>query len=191
MDRKRALQIVKKHLPEHRYTHTIGVTDTAIALARRYGGDEEKAELAGIFHDYAKYREKKEMKDIIVNENMSKDLLLYSSELWHAPVGAYLVKKEIGITDEEILNAIRSHTTGRPGMTILEQVVFLADYIEPNRTFPGVEEVRELAKKDLNAATITAIRNTIQFLLNKNQLVYPQTIATYNDLQRKLTQEVL
>ncbi len=63
MDRKRALQIVKKHLPEHRYTHTIGVTDTAIALARRYGGDEEKAELAGIFHDYAKYREKKEMKD--------------------------------------------------------------------------------------------------------------------------------
>lgn len=131
------------------------------------------------------------MKDIIVNENMSKDLLLYSSELWHAPVGAYLVKKEIGITDEEILNAIRSHTTGRPGMTILEQVVFLADYIEPNRTFPGVEEVRELAKKDLNAATITAIRNTIQFLLNKNQLVYPQTIATYNDLQRKLTQEVL
>lgn len=191
MDRQRALQIVKEHLPEHRYIHTIGVTDTAIILARRYGGDEKKAELAGIFHDYAKYREKKEMKNIIVKEKMPNDLLLYSSELWHAPVGAYLVKKEVGITDEEILNAIRFHTTGRPGMTILEQVVFLADYIEPNRTFPGVEEVRELAEKDLDAAIIAAIRNTIQFLLTKNQLVYPQTVETYNDLQRKLTQEVL
>lgn len=189
MNRREALQIVKKHLPEHRYIHTIGVTDTAITLAKQYGADEKKAEIAGVFHDYAKYRPKQEMIDIIHAENLPKDLLLYSSELWHAPVGAILVKKEIGITDEEILDAIRSHTTGRAGMTTLEKVVLLADYIEPNRSFPGVDEVRELAKQDLDKATIVSIQNTIQFLLNKNELIYPKTIETYNDLQRKLNQE--
>src|SRR5690606_33311273 len=133
---------------------------------------------------------KEEMEHIIQQENMPQDLLKYDSELWHAPVGAYLVKKEIGITDEDILDAIRHHTTGRPGMTTLEKVVFLADYIEPNRSFPGVEEVREKAKKSLDEALVLSLQNTIRFLLSKNQLIYPQTVATYNDLLRKMNQEV-
>lgn len=190
MNRQVALQIIKKHLPEKRYIHTIGVTDTAITLAKQYGADEKKAEIAGIFHDYAKYRPKQEMIDIINEEDLPKDLLMYSSELWHAPVGAILVKKEIGITDEDILRAIRSHTTGRARMTTLEKVIMLADYIEPNRSFPGVDDVRELAKLELNKALIVSIQNTIQFLLNKNELIYPKTIETYNDLQRKINQEV-
>lgn len=190
MNRQVALQIIKKHLPEKRYIHTIGVTDTAITLAKQYGADEKKAEIAGIFHDYAKYRPKQEMIDIINEEDLPKDLLMYSSELWHAPVGAILVKKEIGITDEDILRAIRSHTTGRARMTTLEKVIMLADYIEPNRSFPGVDDVRELAKLELNKALIVSIQNTIQFLLNKNELIYPKTIETYNDLQRNLNQEV-
>ncbi|MFA8439618.1 bis(5'-nucleosyl)-tetraphosphatase (symmetrical) YqeK [Pueribacillus sp. YX66] len=190
MNRQEALQIIKKHLPEKRYIHTIGVTDTAITLAKQYGADEKKAEIAGIFHDYAKYRPKQEMIDIINEEDLPKDLLMYSSELWHAPVGAILVKKEIGITDEDILRAIRSHTTGRARMTTLEKVIMLADYIEPNRSFPGVDDVRELAKLELNKALIVSIQNTIQFLLNKNELIYPKTIETYNDLQRNLNQEV-
>lgn len=190
MNRQEALQIIKKHLPEHRYIHTIGVTDTAISLAKQFGANESKAELAGIFHDYAKYRPKEEMVEIIQSEQLPEDLLLFNSELWHAPVGAYLVKKEIGITDEEILQAIRSHTTGRAGMTTLEKVIMLADYIEPNRSFPGVDDVREVAKDDLDKALVMSIQNTIKFLLNKNALVYPQTVETYNDLQRKLNQEV-
>ncbi len=190
MDRNTALQIVKKHLPERRYIHTIGVTDTAVMLAKRYGADERKAELAGIFHDYAKYRPKEEMENIIRRENMPQDLLLYDSELWHAPVGAYLVQKEVGISDEEILDAIRYHTTGRPGMTTLEKVVFLADYIEPNRAFPGVEEVRKAAENSLDEAIVLSLQNTIRFLLSKNQLIYPQTVETYNDIQRKIIQEV-
>ena len=190
MDRNTALQIVKKHLPERRYIHTLGVTDTAVALAKRYGADERKAELAGIFHDYAKYRPKEEMENIIRRENMPQDLLLYDSELWHAPVGAYLVQKEVGISDEEILDAIRYHTTGRPGMTTLEKVVFLADYIEPNRAFPGVEEVRKAAENSLDEAIVLSLQNTIRFLLSKNQLIYPQTVETYNDIQRKINQEV-
>ncbi|MCM3588858.1 bis(5'-nucleosyl)-tetraphosphatase (symmetrical) YqeK [Mesobacillus maritimus] len=184
MDRELALVKVKEQLTEHRYQHTIGVMNTAIELARKYGADEKKAELAAIFHDYAKFRPKEEMRQIILDQGMEKELLNYNSELWHAPVGAYLVEKEVGITDEAILDAIRYHTSGRVGMTLLEKIIYLADYIEPGRHFPGVDEVRELAKGDLNQALIQSVRNSIQFLMKKNQLVYPDTFYTYNDLVR-------
>lgn len=182
MERSEALQIVKKQLTEHRYEHTVGVMETALQFAKRYKVDEKKAEISAIFHDYAKFRPKDEMKRIIIEEKMPPELLMFNSELWHAPVGAFLVSKEVGITDMDILDAIKYHTSGRPGMTELEKVIYLADYIEPGRHFPGVEEVRELAKEDLNLALIKAVQNTIQFLMKKNQPVYPDTFHTYNDL---------
>jgi predicted HD superfamily hydrolase involved in NAD metabolism len=182
MERHEALEIVKEQLTEHRYQHTLGVMETAIQLAKQYGADVKKAELAAIFHDYAKFRSKEEMKQIILEQNMPNDLLVYNTELWHAPVGAYLVKTEVGIQDEDILNAIRYHTSGRANMTLLEKIVYVADYIEPGRIFPGVDEVRELAQQDLDKALIKALQNTIQFLLKKNQPIYPDTIHTYNSL---------
>ena len=99
MEREQALKIVKAQLTEHRYQHTIGVMETAIKLADKYGEDVQKAELAAIFHDYAKFRPKDEMMQIIVEQKMPTDLLDYNSEFWHAPVGAYLAEKEAGITD--------------------------------------------------------------------------------------------
>jgi predicted HD superfamily hydrolase involved in NAD metabolism len=182
MEREQALNIVKAQLTEHRYQHTLGVMETAIDLARRYGADEKKAELAAIFHDYAKFRPKDEMKKIIATQGMSNDLLEYNTELWHAPVGAYLAEAEAGITDLEVLDAIRYHTSGRRGMTKLEKVIYLADYIEPGRHFPGVEEVRDLAKINLDDALIKSVQNTIIFLMKKNQAIYPETFHTYNDL---------
>lgn len=185
MNREEALRIVKEQLTEHRYVHTIGVMESAISLAERYGGDLKKAEIAAIFHDYAKFRPKDEMKRMIIEQNMQKDLLDHHNELWHAPVGAYLVQTEVGIQDEEIINAIKYHTSGRKGMTLLEKIVYLADYIEPGRQFPGVEEVREIATKDLNQALVKAMQNTIQFLIKKNQPIYPDTFHAYNDLVMK------
>ncbi|PLR85872.1 phosphohydrolase [Bacillus canaveralius] len=185
MDRKKALELVKIQLTEHRYKHTIGVMETAIQLARQYGADVKKAELAAIFHDYAKFRPKDEMKHIIIAEKMPADLLAYSSELWHAPVGAFLVAKEAGITDPEILDAIRYHTSGRAGMTPLEKIIYIADYIEPGRQFPGVDEVRELAETDLEQALVRSVQNSLVFLIKQNQPVYPQTLMTYNDLVTK------
>ncbi|WP_042458609.1 bis(5'-nucleosyl)-tetraphosphatase (symmetrical) YqeK [Neobacillus dielmonensis] len=182
MERETALNLVKPQLTEHRYQHTLGVMETAITLAKRYGADEKKAEIAAIFHDYAKFRPKEEMKAIITEQNFPQDLLDFNAELWHAPVGAYLVEKEAGVTDQEVLNAIRYHTSGRPGMTLLEKIVYLADYIEPGRHFPGVEEVRQMAEEDLDQALIKAVQNTIMFLMRKNQQVYPETFHTYNDL---------
>jgi predicted HD superfamily hydrolase involved in NAD metabolism len=184
MKREEALEVVKKQLTAHRYQHTVGVMETAIILAQQYGADEKKAELAAIFHDYAKFRDKEEMYSIIVEQQMNKELLEYNTELWHAPVGAYLVQKEAGVTDLEVLDAIRYHTSGRPNMTLLEKIIYLADYIEPGRHFPGVEEVREIAKKDLDRALIQAIQNTIIFLMKKNQRIFPLTFHTYNDLAK-------
>ncbi|MFZ7945471.1 MULTISPECIES: bis(5'-nucleosyl)-tetraphosphatase (symmetrical) YqeK [Bacillaceae] len=186
MEREKALGLVKKQLTEHRYQHTLGVMETAISLAKRFGADEKKAEMAAIFHDYAKFRPKDEMKEIIVSQGFPQDLLQFNSELWHAPAGTYLVEKEAGITDREVLAAIRYHTSGRPGMTMLEKVIYLADYIEPGRHFPGVDEVREMAKGNLDRALIKAVQNTILFLMKKNQTVYPETFYTYNDLVTKL-----
>ena len=185
MKRNKALEIVKKQITEHRYQHTLGVMETATQLAKRYGADEKKAELAAIFHDYAKFRDKNEMKLIIQNQGMDPELLNYNSELWHAPVGAYLVQQEAEVLDSEIIDAIRYHTTGRPDMALLEKIIYIADYIEPGRRFPGVEEVREMAKKDLNLAIIQALKNSIGFLMKKNQPVFPLTIHTYNDLVNK------
>jgi predicted HD superfamily hydrolase involved in NAD metabolism len=185
MDRKKALEIVKEQITNHRYEHTLGVMETSIELAKRFGADITKAELAAIFHDYAKFRNRDEMKRIIVQQKMKEDLLDFHSELWHAPVGAYLVKEEVGIVDEDVLKAIRFHTTGRPDMTLLEKVVFLADYIEPGRHFPGVDEVRETSKENLDHAVLMALTNTITFLMKKRQPIYPDTFATYNNLAIK------
>ncbi|THE15390.1 HD domain-containing protein [Bacillus timonensis] len=182
MEREKALGIVKEQLTEHRYQHTLGVMETAIELSKRYHADVKKAEIAAIFHDYAKFRPKDEMKQIIINQQMPSDLLIHNTELWHAPVGAFLVKTEVGIEDEEILDAIRFHTSGREKMTLLEKIIFVADYIEPGRHFPGVEEGRKLAKQDLDDALIYALKNTIMFLAKKSQAIYPDTLRTYNSL---------
>lgn len=182
MEREKALLLVKDHLTEHRYQHTLGVMETAVELAHLYGADPKKAETAAIFHDYAKFRSKDEMKQIIIEQNMNKDLLFHSPELWHAPVGAYLAEKEAGIHDEAVLDAIKYHTSGRECMTLLEKVIYVADYIEPGRIFPGADEVRELAKSDLNKALIASMKNTILFLLKKNQAIYPETLQSYNYL---------
>lgn len=182
MEREQALQKVRDQLTEHRYQHTIGVMETAIVLAERFGADPRKAELAAIFHDYAKFRPKEEMRQIIVEQNMPAELLQYNSELWHAPVGAYLAEIEAGVTDQEVLDAIRYHTSGRIGMTLLDKIIYLADYIEPGRHFPGVEEVREMAREDLDKALIQSMKNTIQFLMKKNQPVFPDTFNAYNSI---------
>jgi predicted HD superfamily hydrolase involved in NAD metabolism len=186
MNREKALRLVREQLTEHRYIHTIGVMDTSIELAKKYGVDENKAELAAIFHDYAKFRDKEEMRNIILEQNMPQDLLAHHDELWHAPVGAYLVEKEVGIKDKDVLEAIKCHTSGKINMTSLDKVLYVADYIEPGRDFPGVEEVRESAKASLDIAMIQAMKNTISYLLKRNQPVYPDTFHAYNDMTMKV-----
>ncbi|MFC3039124.1 bis(5'-nucleosyl)-tetraphosphatase (symmetrical) YqeK [Virgibacillus xinjiangensis] len=182
-----AKEQVRPLLTKDRYDHSLRVAETAVVLAERYGVPADKAELAAVWHDHAKYRPKEELKHFIANSSLPQDLLEYHHELWHGPVGALLLEDEYGLKDRDIQNAVHYHTTGRANMTKMEMVIFLADYIEPGRAFPGVQEVREAAGTDLVRACWMAAKNTIHFLTNKQALVYPDTFHAYNDLTRKLT----
>ncbi|ALA51194.1 bis(5'-nucleosyl)-tetraphosphatase (symmetrical) YqeK [Shouchella clausii] len=175
-----ALHEVKQHLTDVRYTHTLGVRDTALALAKQYGADESKAELAAILHDICKYHDVQTMQDIVRNKLHEPHWGEYGNELLHAPCGAYFAERQLGVKDKDILLAIRFHTTGRAGMGLLEKVLFVADYIEPNRRFPGVEQARKLAEESLDAACCFALRQTMFLLLDRKQLIHPETVSAYN-----------
>lgn len=181
-----AILLVQSQLSKKRFEHTIRVAETAKKLAKRYDIDVKKAELAAILHDYAKDFPTKKLREILVNSQYAGDLLLFHEELWHGPVAAFILETEYGLTDQDILQAIRFHTTGRAQMSKLELIVYVADYIEPGRQFPGIDTVRNLADKDLYKTSWMIARNTIQFLLDKNALVYPDTINVYNDLTKRI-----
>ncbi|WP_042223397.1 bis(5'-nucleosyl)-tetraphosphatase (symmetrical) YqeK [Oceanobacillus manasiensis] len=182
----KAMELVEPQLTKERYEHSLRVAKTARYLAKLYDGPEEKAELAGVLHDYAKYRSLEKMAEEIKTFNLPADLLDFHSELWHAPIGAILVEEECGLKDEDIQYAIRYHTTGRANMSKLEKIIFLADYIEPGRNFPGIEEVREVAETNLEYACWLAVRNTINYLISKRAKVYPDTFHAYNDLSKHI-----
>lgn len=186
MDKQIALSLVKEKLTNQRFTHTIGVVETAARLAKKYGADSKKVEIAAIFHDVAKCMPIKELKTIMEENNLSLDLLEYNKELWHAPVGAFLTEREYGINDRDVLQAILFHTSGHEEMSLLDKVIYVADYIEPNRNFPGVERAREIAFEDLDQALLFALKNTITFLIEKEQTVYPLTVKTYNSILKQV-----
>lgn len=184
MDLDILLQATKKQLKPERWDHTLRVVDTAVELAKQYGADPHKAMIASILHDYCKFWSKEQLTEWILRYQLPSDLLDYHKEIWHAPVGAEVARIEFGIEDEDILQSIRSHTVGRPGMSLLEKVVFLADYIEPGRKFPGVDEVRQLAKLHLDQAVLKAMNNTINFLQSQKQDVYPLAIEARDELSK-------
>ncbi|WP_026689171.1 bis(5'-nucleosyl)-tetraphosphatase (symmetrical) YqeK [Alteribacter aurantiacus] len=183
MNEKQAFESVKKQLKQARYDHTVRVVETATKLCERYGQSVEKVRLASILHDYAKYRPSGEMKNVIkTTEWLSDDWCNYGEAILHAPAGAALIREELGITDEEILHAVVFHTTGRAGMSEIEKIVYLADYIEPGRKFPGIDDVRDASEQSLDYGCLIALSNTVTFLISKGHPVYPDTIHAYNEL---------
>lgn len=185
MERVTLLAAIKPRMPEKRYIHTLGVMETAIELAGRYHEEPKKAEIAAIIHDVAKYADVKWMREIVVKYNLDARLVEWDAEILHGPVGAWIAQSEFGIQDEDILNAIRYHTTGRAGMSKLEKIVYIADMIEPNRKFSGVEHLRKKAQEDLNLAMNACIRHTLAFLVDTKQPIYPVSIECYNDFMRE------
>lgn len=182
MNRKQIIEAVKAQMPERRWTHTLGVMETAVKLAKQYGADPVKAELAAILHDVCKFWAIPDQARTIRDNGLQLDVLDYDKELWHAHAGAFVAKMEFGIEDEEVLDAIRYHTSGRENMALLDKIVCLADYMEPGRDFPGVHNIRELAEHSLEKALVAGFDSTIGFLLSKNKRIYPLTIAARNSL---------
>lgn len=174
---------LKERLSAKRYRHTEGVAASSRELAARYGASPEKAELAGWVHDCAKEMTLDEMKALVREGGLAVDApVLKSRALLHGPAGSVYARLHFGIDDAEILSAVFYHTTGKPDMSLLEKIVFLADYIEPSRDFPGVEELRALAEQDLDRALIAAYDSTIRHLAEQHAYIYDLTIAGRNYL---------
>ena len=171
---------LKKDVKMYRYTHSIGVSYTAICLAMKYDYDMKKAEIAGLLHDCAKdYSHKKKMKLCVKNKVIVNDIEMKSPDLVHGKVGAIIAQKKYHIEDNEILDAIRYHTTGRPNMTLLDKIIYVSDYIEPNRKQKGLEELRPLAFIDLDVCLIKILKNTMDYLEEKNRPIDSVTKDTY------------
>ncbi|GKT02524.1 bis(5'-nucleosyl)-tetraphosphatase (symmetrical) YqeK [Furfurilactobacillus entadae] len=178
--RAELIEAVHAKLNESRFDHVMRVEQTALALAEVNGVDLEKASIAGLVHDYAKQRTDDAFVAMIKKHHMDPDLLNWGNAIWHGVVGAEFVRDELGIYDEEILNAVRQHTTGAVEMAPLAQVTYMADYLEPARHFDGVEEARQVTAKDLAAGVAYQTEHTLTYLIEKHAPIYPATIATYN-----------
>ena len=172
---------IRERIGEKRFLHTLRVRDTALELAKIHGVDQEKAEVAGFLHDCAKIRDyEKLMKAAKENKLLLTKEMLKAPQIIHSYLGAIYARDLYGIEDEEILNAISYHTTGRANMSDLEKIIFLADYIEPMRNFDGVERARELAREDLDAAMYFALNNTLKFLVDHDTYIVPTTVTARN-----------
>ena len=163
---------VSQWLSKKRFKHTLGVVESATHLAKLYGVDVEKARLAALLHDCAKELSLQDMQNLVKSESYDADQeLLSNGNLLHGLAGMIRAKKEFSISDDEVLEAIRVHTTGK-----------VADYIEPNRDFPGVDELRNVSELDLDKAVLLGFDNTIIHLIELNLSIYPLTILGRNDV---------
>ncbi|ARD49533.1 bis(5'-nucleosyl)-tetraphosphatase (symmetrical) YqeK [Sporosarcina sp. P33] len=186
MDLQQVRNDLERRLPKERYEHVLRVTETAMKLAEEVGVSVEKAEIAGLFHDYAKFMNKEELLELLKRDEEYELYVKYHSELWHAPVGALLAKERYGVDDDEILQAIRFHTTGRAGMGELEKVIYIADLIEPGRKFPGINELRQrIDGEPLEDQMTECIQHTLQFLVHKYAVIFPYSFDCYNEHVRR------
>lgn len=171
-----------KKLDSYRFQHTLGVMYTCAAMAMVYGVDLEKAQLAGLLHDCAKcVSDKKKLKLCKKHKLPVSSLEKENPFLLHAKLGAYFAKKKYGVKDKEVLSAIRCHTTGKQAMTTLEQIVFIADYIEPMRnTAPHLNEIRRLAFRDLDKCTYEILKDTLEYLSQTPRNIDPATQKAFD-----------
>lgn len=170
-------------LSEYRRVHSLNVSSEAVRFAEKYGGDVEKARLAGLLHDVTKETDPERQLQIIENGGIIlTELEKRSPKLWHAISGACFVREVIGIDDPDIFNAIRYHTTARAGMSRLEKIIFLADFTSAERDYPDIDVIREHAEHSLEEGMLYGIKFTISRLVGRGNLVSPDALAAYNDI---------
>lgn len=176
-------RLLREKLDDYRFLHSLNVAESARTLALMYGGDEEKAYFAGLVHDIMKNATKEEQLQIM----KKGDIILTRTEknnpkLWHAMAGEAYLRTEMGVTDKEILSAVRYHTTGRAGMSLLEKIVYIADYISIERDYPNVDMMRELSAKGLDEAALYALKFSFASLSKKEKLIHTDSVEYYNEL---------
>lgn len=180
IDLKKIRKAMEKELDSKRYEHTLGVEYTAAALAMRYGASIQNAQLAGLLHDCAKCISDEKKIAICEKHNVAiSEVERRNPSLLHAKAGSYLAKEEYDVDDRDVVCAIWNHTTGRPGMSLLEKIIFVADYIEPGRNRANnLAEIRSLAFKDLDAAVVRILEDTLAYLEERGGEIDPMTRET-------------
>lgn len=180
-DTRKIKKAMEKIQDEKRYEHTLGVAYTAMCLAMRYGESLKNAELAGLLHDCAKCMDDEKRIAICEKHHIGiTELERRNPFLLHAKVGSFLAMHTYKVQDADVINAILNHTTGRPGMSQLEKIIFVADYIEPGRKHaPNLTEIRRLAFIDLDAAMCRILEDTLEYLNQREGEIDPMTEKTY------------
>ena len=183
MTQKEAKELVRSRLSDKRYEHTLNVKKMAVKLAKRYGADKDKAALAALLHDSAKEISKDEMRALM------REYPQYAeggeerpAPVWHGVCAAILARTQWGVTDEAVLSAIACHTAGKPGMSKLDKIIYLADMTSKERDWPGVNKLRKLELKDLDAAMLAALKQTNDFVLSQGKPLDPMSKAAYEDI---------
>ena len=177
-------QELEKRLKPSRFRHSLGVAETAVKLAKRFGADEERARVAGLLHDCAREFRNEDM----VREAEKRGIAIGEVErsmplLLHADIGAVRVRELYGVEDAAISQAIARHTVGGPAMTVLDKIIWYADMIEPGRDFPGVDKLRELGgTASLDAMMLAGLSHSIVFVVEKGHLIHPATVLARNEI---------
>ena len=176
-DIKRIKKDLKEKLSKNRYEHSLRVANYCKRLAQIYKADENKAYLSGLVHDCAKNLEEYYM----LNKKVNSDIILDIEEknnpkIQHAPIGAAVCKNLYGISDNEIISAVRYHTTARENMSLIEKILFISDKIEPNREYDTVEELRKIADYDIDKAIIKFLNDSFEYLEKNSQKIHPLSV---------------
>jgi len=175
---------IKKNLNEKRLNHVYGVVETAQIMAQRFGSNPEKAKIASLFHDMFRSTPV-DVLNMYVRQLNLDPVFLDNANLAHGPVAAVIMERDYGIHDEDIINAVRYHTTGRDGMSVLEKIIYLADAIEPGRNYPGVDKIREAAEQSLDDACLLSMERSIKYIRERGLFLHGDTIKARDYLKEK------
>ena len=187
MNQKQAKELVRSRLSDKRYEHTLNVKKMAVKLAKRYGVDEDKAALAALLHDSAKEISKDEMRELMRQyPQYAEGGEERPTPVWHGICASILARTQWGVEDEAVLSAIACHTAGKPGMSKLDKIVYLADMTSKERDWPGVGKLRKLEMKDLDAAMLAALKQTNDFVLSQGKPLDPVSKAAYDDIKARV-----
>ena len=180
---EKIITLIRSKLSADRFNHSLNVADSAKELAFSYGADADKAYTAGLLHDVMKNASEEEQLGVLSEAGIElMPVERENKKLWHAIAGAAYVKFVMGIDDRDIIRAVRYHTTGRSGMSLLERIVYLADYISADRNYNGVEDMRRLCKSDSDEAILYALTFGIPDLVSKGRVIHPDSIDLYNEV---------
>lgn len=166
---------IEKNFSEKRKVHTYGVVSTAIELAKQYGCDVEKAELAALFHDLYRSIPVNVLNYHVKHLELDKKYM-DNPNLSHGKIAAEMIQRDYDISDQDIINAVSFHTTGRAGMSLLEKIIYIADAVEPNRNYPGVKDLRRVVKEDLDKACLMSLSHTIDYVSSEGNYLDEDTI---------------